>query len=57
MIVKSYYNLKILTEPMILISVQSVKMLCKNVFYDAMAGKWIVEGERSLSEDEKDKGE
>ena len=54
MIVKSYYNLKILTEPMILISVQGVKMLCKNVFYDAMAGKWIVEGELSLSEVDSD---
>ncbi len=52
MIVEGYYDVKILTEPLSVISVKGTKMLCKNAFYDAAHGKWIIEGEQLLSEDD-----
>lgn len=60
MIVEGYWNVKILTESLLVISVKGTKMLCKDAFYDAPTGKWIIRGELPLSEgdeDEKEKGE
>jgi len=49
MIVEGYFEVKILSEPLILISVKGAKMLCRNIRFESFSGNWIIDGERLLS--------